>query len=328
MDSTTAAVLYDSTGTALATASTSPPSQTATTLVTKSIEAPLYVAIQTAASLPLAANYVNIHGLAHTTVTLFYRITGGTSTSTIVILQENRPGGVGGGVGDALGRQQTQTILAASYGASTWHRITMRSILSTSISINFQPTGGTATGVDAYIVGKASGPAITERPMFYATYDRIVPAQNKYMATLFNGSADKAYAVHRVWSFNWQQAAVTGVLLEQYLAKITARTAGTTVTVQTADTTETAPAIADTNSSAVTENHIMKRHFGCSEEMVIASTGITLSASVDRNYQLIWDTPNGCRPLILYANEGVSVRMVTNSTVGSCSYIIEFSQEN
>jgi hypothetical protein len=163
-------------------------------------------------------------------------------------------------------------------------------------------------------------------PTFYAVYDRIVPAANKYMATLFNTSATRKVVVTHVWRLNWQVTAVTGILLEQYLARITARTAGTGVTIFADDTADTLSAgiTADTNSTAVTENHIITRSFATSEEMALAATGIVLSGATDDAGEIFYQRREGQRGLTLRQNQGLAVRNVTSSTIGSVSYIIEF----
>ena len=163
-------------------------------------------------------------------------------------------------------------------------------------------------------------------PTYYAVYDRIVPAANKYMATLFNTSATRKVVVTHVWRLNWQVAAVTGILLEQYLARITARTAGTTVTIRTDDTADTLSAgiTADHLSTSVTEDHIITRSFAVSEEMALAATGLALALGFDETGQILYARRDGQRGLTLRQNQGLSVRNVTSSTVGTVSYVIEF----
>jgi len=161
---------------------------------------------------------------------------------------------------------------------------------------------------------------------YYAVFDRIVPGANKYMATLFNTSATRKVVITHIWRFNWQALGVVGVILEQYLARITARTAGTGVTIFADDTADTLSAgiSADTNSSAVTEAHIITRSFASSEEMALAATGMVLSAGTDEASQILYQRRDGQRGLTLRQNQGVTVRNVTSSTIGTVSYIIEF----
>lgn len=170
-----------------------------------------------------------------------------------------------------------------------------------------------------------------EWPVFYAVFDRIAPAANKYMATLFNTSATEKVIITRVLRENWQATAVTGVALEGYLARITTRTAGTAVTIRSNDTLDVLPAgiAADTNSTAVTENHIIQRVWASSEEIVLggslaAELGFETSG-MDGNS--IWHKSPGYRGLVLRQNQGISIRNVTSSTVGTSSWVIEFTTD-
>jgi hypothetical protein len=146
------------------------------------------------------------------------------------------------------------------------------------------------------------------------------------MATLFNTSATRKVIVSHVWRFNWQVTSVIGVMLEQYLARITARTAGGAITIFADDTTDTLSAgiTADTLSTSVTEAHIIMRSFATSEEMVLTATGMALSLGLDESTQIMYQRRDGQRGLTLRQNQGISVRNVTSSTIGTVSYIIEF----
>lgn len=179
---------------------------------------------------------------------------------------------------------------------------------------------------NTYIAGSAA-----DVSLFYAVFDRIVPATNKYMATLFNTSATRKVVVRNIYRFNWQATVVAGIALSQYLARITARTAGTSVTTRTVDTNDTLSAgiTADTLSTAVTEDHIIKRIWAMNDE-IESDVGISLDASQTVGFENgtnIYSKPAGLRGLTLRQNQGVSIRNVTASTVGSCSYVFEFTDE-
>ena len=169
-----------------------------------------------------------------------------------------------------------------------------------------------------------------EPPTFFAVFDRIAPAANKYMATLFNTSATRVVRVQQIWQLNWQVAAVTGVSLEQYAAFITARTSGTAVTSRSYDTADTLSAgiSADTNSTSVTESYIFNRQLAVSEEgsAIGSQLGEDFRAQ-DRNFQLIWERTKAAKGFTLRQNQGITIRNVTNSTVGTVSYFFEFTDE-
>lgn len=169
---------------------------------------------------------------------------------------------------------------------------------------------------------------------FYAVYDRIAPAQNKYMATLFVTSATRMAVVDRVYRFNWQAAAVTGVMLEQELRFITARTVGTAFTIQQEDTTVALSAgiTADFASTGVTEatgsRGLVRRLFAGSEEQALAvAWNVTAAPALLNDAQLIYFRRPGSAGLVLRQNQGLTVKNLTNSTVGTVSYVFEFRDE-
>lgn len=168
---------------------------------------------------------------------------------------------------------------------------------------------------------------------FSAVYDRIVPAADKYLATLFNTSTTRKVVISRIYRLNWQVTAVTGVFLNQELRFITARTAGTSVTIQADDTSVALSAgiTADHASTAVSEGtgsrELIRRVFACSEEAALASGYALVGTGFSLDPALIWMRRPGSSGIILRANEGITIKNLTNSAVGSCSYIIEFEDE-
>ena len=220
--------------------------------------------------------------------------------------------------GDALGRPDT---LMGSWLGST------------------APTVGIKTTAASIPVTMASDqPAIpvsittsttNSLPSYYAVFDRIAPAANKYMATLFNTSATRKAVVQRMWAFNWQFDNVASAgNMDQYVARITVRTAGAAVTIRSNDTTDilSAGIAADTNSTLVTENHVFKRIFMSNDELDLATQRVQdLLAFI--GIGLVWERKEGMRGIVLRQNQGLSFRNLTASTNGSCSYIFEFTDE-
>lgn len=166
-------------------------------------------------------------------------------------------------------------------------------------------------------------------PTFYAVFDRIVPAANKYMATIFNTSASRLVRVNRIWAYNWQVGAVTGVVLDQELRRITARTVGVAVTPLAGDSADTLSTgiTADTASTVVTEvaGGMYQRIITYSEEATLAQGYVT--GRVQDAGALQYERPPWARGYVLRENEGLTVKNITSSTVGSVSYIFEFTDE-
>jgi hypothetical protein len=170
---------------------------------------------------------------------------------------------------------------------------------------------------------------------YIAVYDRIAPATNKFMATLWNGATGRVVIVNRVYRLSHNVTAIVGVLLEQELRFITARTAGTTITPVTEDTNDTLTAgiVADHASTAVTEGTgtrgLIRRFFATAEETSL--TELTNSpegaASFLHDGQIIYWKPQGGRGLVLRNGQGLTIKNLTASTIGTVSYVFEFDDQ-
>jgi len=175
----------------------------------------------------------------------------------------------------------------------------------------------------------ATPPPVANDTVYYAYYDRIAPAQNKYMATLFNTSATRKVSILRIWQLWNPITAVTGVVHDSYIARITARTAGTSVTIRARDSNDTLSVgiTADTNSTAVTESFISKRFIGSSEEPPVTATSVNTYG--DRQALLLYEFTGRTneKAETLRQNQGITIRTLTASTVGVMSYLIEFLDE-
>ncbi len=187
----------------------------------------------------------------------------------------------------------------------------------------FQEVVGASTVENQYV-------ALRDGPTFGAVFDRIVPAAGKYMATLFNTTSTRLVRVHRIWSFNWQVAAVTGVLHEHELRYVTARTVGTAITPSPRDSADalTAGITADHATTGVTAGALIRRFFGSSEEVKIGALTLESSLHGLNPNALIFDAGlPGERPIILRQNRGVTAKMITSTTVGTGSFVFEFSDD-
>jgi hypothetical protein len=165
---------------------------------------------------------------------------------------------------------------------------------------------------------------------FYAYYDRIVPSQNRYMATLFNGAAGRKVTVTKVIWLTNGFTAVTGVVHDMYLARITARTAGTSVTCRARDSNDTLTAniAADHSSTSVTEAYIMQRFVGGTEESPIGTGSLaTYVGTLGGTGVVLYAKLSGTKGETLRQNQGLSIRTLTNSTVGVMSFLVEFLDE-
>jgi hypothetical protein len=186
-------------------------------------------------------------------------------------------------------------------------------------------TPGNALRVDGSLVTQ---PVVTlTNPTFYAVFDRIAPAANKYMAVLWNGTVSRKLVIQRVWVYNWQNSSVTGVLLEQQMIKISARTAGTPVTPLAGDPSDTLTSgiIAETAATGVTDAGMYKRIFCASEEEALSSAQATPGTTESTGLQ--YSRVSGTRGLVVRQSQGWAIKNLTNNTNGSVSYVVEFTDE-
>jgi len=171
----------------------------------------------------------------------------------------------------------------------------------------------------------------TSAATFYATFDRIVPAGGKYMATLFNTSVTRKAVIQRIWAFNWQVTGVAGVLLDEELRFITARTAGAAVTIYAGDSADVLSAgiTADTGSTVVTDSNLIQRIMCSNEENTItpAISAFLVEGRALNDLALVYEKKDGTKGLVLRTNRGVSIKNITASVVGSVSYLVEFTDE-
>jgi len=187
----------------------------------------------------------------------------------------------------------------------------------------------TLLGAGGAFVATEAPPPPSGDTVFYAYYDRIAPAQNKYLATLFNTSATRKVTIRRIEWLTGNLTAVTGVVHDLYLARITARTVGTSVTIRARDSNDSLSAgiTADTGSTGVTEAYISRRFIGSSEEAPVTTTALNTygNRQAIRVYEFLEQT--GMKAETLRQNQGISIRSLTASTVGVLSFYIEFVDE-
>lgn len=167
-----------------------------------------------------------------------------------------------------------------------------------------------------------------EPATFLAIADRIVPAVNKYILTIFNTTATRKVVIQKAYVYNWQSSAVVGTLLEQEFRRITARTVGTTITPVAYDTTDTLTAgiTADHTTTGVTDSSLIRRSYSSGEEVKIGALTLENSLGVDDRLAIVYEKKDGCKGLTCRQNQGVTIKNITG-TVGTTSAVILFTDE-
>lgn len=172
------------------------------------------------------------------------------------------------------------------------------------------------------------------RVAYRAYFDGIAPAQNKYMALLFNTSTTYHVDVNRIYLLHNNVTSATGVILEQSLIRISAFTTNTAVTpvaIDSGDIALPSGISADHNSSAVSDvaSSTLVRIVTTGEELVVASTDTLIASRIPMRNAIIWESGGGIKPIRLRgataAQRGLAIKQSTNSTAGAVSYIFDFT---
>lgn len=163
---------------------------------------------------------------------------------------------------------------------------------------------------------------------YLAIYDQIVPANNKYLATLFSTSATRKVIIQRVWIYDWNFNSGANSAVETDLIRITARTSGTGVTIRAEDSADSLSAgiTADTNSTVVTESYVLRR-FQATNGVLSTNNGSTAGTANFDYIGIAYERAPGTRGWTLRQNEGLTVKCVQNVTAGNISIVIEFTDE-
>ena len=153
-------------------------------------------------------------------------------------------------------------------------------------------------------------------------------AANKSMIGLFNGSGSgKIFRIYRIWVLNNQTAAVTGVLTNLEIRRLSAGSGGNAITPTKHDSTNASfPAQAIVASAmTVTPTDLLRRTVWSTDE----PTANTV-ASIDELQCIpvlttIWDTgyaDTTVEPIVIREGEGISVQNI-GATVGIADFFFE-----
>lgn len=164
-------------------------------------------------------------------------------------------------------------------------------------------------------------------PSYFAIIDTVTPAQNLHHVSLFNGSTDKRVLIHRLSPINLSIAAVTGVGLRFDIKRATAVSAGTDVAPDRHDSNDPAlPAsILVKRGATVTEGGLILPVTMSNDEILL--TGAATDNAIRASSSFLPDSVNA-KPFTLRPGEGITVKQITNSVVGSFAWLAVFTTPN
>lgn len=168
----------------------------------------------------------------------------------------------------------------------------------------------------------------TALPTYYVLADAVAFATNKQLISLLNAAGSgKVLAIKKLFLINLQTSSVTGVAIRADFKRITTHSAGTLITPQAADSTNPAlPAEVTARTGAtVTEGAIMFPLGFANDE--IGATQAFPSSILLQGLNFI---PEGIetQEIRIRPGEGVTLKQITSSTVGSFAYLIVFTMDD
>jgi hypothetical protein len=160
---------------------------------------------------------------------------------------------------------------------------------------------------------------------FYAYADNVAFAQNKSHLSIVN-TGTKIVRVRKMFAIDLALAAVTGVAVRFDFKRATAHTAGTGITPEKADSASANldAGITVKTGATVTEGNLLWPFTTNNDEV-----GATMAfpTNLIQQYGNLMMEGNEVRELTVRQNEGLTVKQITSTIVGSFGWIMVFTVE-
>lgn len=170
-----------------------------------------------------------------------------------------------------------------------------------------------------------------EPATFVISSNTIVPGNNKSMIALFNGTSSTVILkLQSIKIINNRTAAATGVVVDFRLRRITGLTAGTSITPLTFDTNDslnvnvTAATGGTVSGEATTD---LMRRLWSSDEWGTGTTDVESNDHVSQQNNFTWMKLINTKPITIRANQGLTLKCVTNTTASDFDFELIFTQE-
>ena len=164
-------------------------------------------------------------------------------------------------------------------------------------------------------------------PTWYVWSGSLACAANKHFLSFLNNAASgQIFKVRGIYLQNTGLTAVTGVGLQFDIKRITAVSGGAAITPQIADSTDTAIAsvTVQTAPTAVTEGAVLYSWFTTNDEVGVTNA---FPSSFIQGATNLMPVGNEIKELTLNQNEGVTVKQITSSAVGSFAVLMVVTKE-
>lgn len=164
-------------------------------------------------------------------------------------------------------------------------------------------------------------------PTYYALADAVALAANKHHLSVFNASGSGVLvSVKKLFQINLSLSAVTGVALRFDIKRTTAQSAGTAITPVSMDTTNPAlPAQVTVNTGGtITESSLLYPFTTQNDELTASNAAV---ANYLTQYGNLMLESTEMQELRLREGQGLTVKQITSTTVGSFAWLMAFTVE-
>lgn len=164
-------------------------------------------------------------------------------------------------------------------------------------------------------------------PTYYALADAVAFAANKQHLSIFNNAgSNQIIAIKKLFHINLSLSAVTGVAVRFDVKKTTAQSVGTAITANSADSTNPAlSGVQIATGATVTEGAILYPITTQNDEITAANTAIANYLMQFGNLALEGIEQQEYR---LRPGEGMTIKQITSTTVGSFAWLMAFTVES
>jgi hypothetical protein len=180
--------------------------------------------------------------------------------------------------------------------------------------------------------GQVVRPTETYFPTFFILASAITIAQNKSMLSIVNaGGSPVRLRIRQLKIVNAQTTAVTGVVANFNLFRITGHSGGTLITPLSADTSDVIEASVTVRTGATVAGeaaNALMRWLYSSDEWGVGAADVESVDHTSQTLNKLIDVDRYVKPVTLRAGEGISIKQTTNSTNGSFDILFIVTQES
>jgi hypothetical protein len=184
--------------------------------------------------------------------------------------------------------------------------------------------------VEAKLNGTATV-AETEIATFVAVAQGIAIGNGKSMISLLNATGSGVIVkLREAWIVSAQTTAVTGVLAQFQLLRMTGHSAGTSITPLPYDTADTINVNVTARTGATIAGAAavnLKRWYWSTDEYGVGAQDVESMDHTANNLNPHYIAAGKTKPITIRAGEGLTINQITNSTVGSFDLYLVFTQE-